>query len=167
MQRGCNLNRKKLTNHPRYDKTHERRKHARKKNIRGEKIEEGNPLFSYFSRASHQSRAACYSALHVLSSQLSVSAMRIHVTQKTAGVSSFKLRVLQVSYEAPYKTYRRLSHRESVETIDFIIRICSTPTFLYFDLYLNTAYAANLYLELCLFYDYNVNRKRTKYYSIN
>ena len=30
-----------------------------------------------------------------------------------------------------------------LETLDFTIRIGSTPTFLYFDLYLNTAYAAH------------------------
>ena len=30
----------------------------------------------------------------------------------------------------------------TLETLDFTIRICSTPTFLYFNLYLNTAYAA-------------------------
>ena len=31
----------------------------------------------------------------------------------------------------------------TLETLDFTIRIGSTPTFLYFDLYLNTAYAAH------------------------
>ena len=31
----------------------------------------------------------------------------------------------------------------TVETFDFILRMGSTPTFLYFDLYLNTAYAAH------------------------
>ena len=31
----------------------------------------------------------------------------------------------------------------TLETLDFTIRIDSTPTFLYFDLYLNTAYAAH------------------------
>ena len=51
-----------------------------------------NPLSSYFSRECHQSRAACYPALRVLSSKLSVSVMRVDVAQKTAGVSSFKLR---------------------------------------------------------------------------
>ena len=30
-----------------------------------------------------------------------------------------------------------------LEMLDFTIRIGSTPTFLYFDLYLNTAYAAH------------------------
>ena len=63
--------------------------------------------------------------------------------------------------------HRRQSLAPGVETLDFTIRICSTPTFLYFDLYLNAAYAANVYLYLCLFYNYNVNRKRSKYYLIN
>ena len=31
----------------------------------------------------------------------------------------------------------------TLETLDFTIRIGSTPTFLYFDLYLNTAYVAH------------------------
>ena len=36
-----------------------------------------------------------------------------------------------------------LSDEEPIlETLDFAIHIGSTPTFLYFDLYLNTAYAA-------------------------
>ena len=30
-----------------------------------------------------------------------------------------------------------------LETLDYTIRIGSTPTFLYFDLYLNSAYAAH------------------------
>ena len=63
--------------------------------------------------------------------------------------------------------HRRQCWAPGVETLDFTIRICSTSTFLYFDLYLNTAYAANVYLQLCLFYDYNVNRKIIKHYSIN
>ena len=59
--------------HPRCDKTREGRKHAKGENTRGEKaregrkIEERNPLSSYFSRACHQSRATCYPALRVLS----------------------------------------------------------------------------------------------------
>ena len=85
-------------------------KHARGENTRGkesmlgEKIEERNPLFSYFSLAPVVSaalllsrvacypalcviprcvlcRAACYPALRVLSSQISVSVMRFHVAQ--------------------------------------------------------------------------------------
>ena len=32
-----------------------------------------------------------------------------------------------------------------LETLDYTIRIGSTPTFLYFDLYLYSAYAANVY----------------------
>ena len=67
-------------------------KHAWGENTRGEKREERNPLTSYFSRTCHQSRGACYPALGVLSSHLSVSFMRIHVAQKTTGVSSYKLR---------------------------------------------------------------------------
>ena len=34
----------------------------------------------------------------------------------------------------------------SFETLDFDFYICSTPTFLYFDLYLNNAYAAHCIL---------------------
>ena len=37
----------------------------------------------------------------------------------------------------------------TLETLDFTIRIGSTPTFLHFDLYLNTAYAAH-YFTKCL-----------------
>ena len=36
-----------------------------------------------------------------------------------------------------------------LETLDFTIRIGSTPTFSYFDLYLNTAYAAH-YVHICI-----------------
>ena len=41
----------------------------------------------------------------------------------------------------------------TLETLDFTIRIGSTPTFLYFDLYLNTAYATryvyyNMYIYI-------------------
>ena len=37
-------------------------------------------------------------------------------------------------------------------TLDFIIRISSTPTFLYFDLYLCTAYAAHyIYILIYLY----------------
>ena len=42
----------------------------------------------------------------------------------------------------------------TIETLDFAIRISSTPTFLYFDLYyLNTAYAAHYvyFLRECRF----------------
>ena len=42
--------------------------------------------------------------------------------------------------------HRRQSWTPGVETLDFTICICSTPTFLYFDLYLNTAYAAKRFL---------------------
>ena len=39
-----------------------------------------------------------------------------------------------------------------LETLDYTIRIGSTPTFLYFDLYLYSAYAAHcVYFELHLF----------------
>ena len=35
-----------------------------------------------------------------------------------------------------------------LETLDHTTRICSTPTFLYFDLYLHSAYAAHyVYLK--------------------
>ena len=37
-----------------------------------------------------------------------------------------------------------------LETLDYTIRIGSTPTFLYFDLYLYSAYAAHyVYLSFC------------------
>ena len=36
-----------------------------------------------------------------------------------------------------------------LETLDYTIRIGSTPTFLYFDLYLYSAYAAH-YVYICL-----------------
>ena len=43
---------------------------------------------------------------------------------------------------------------ETLETLDFTIHIGSTPTFLYFDLYLNTAYAAlyvyYMYIYICI-----------------
>ena len=43
-----------------------------------------------------------------------------------------------------------------LETLDYTIRIGSTPTFLYFDLYLYSAYAAHfIYIELYT-YTYNV-----------
>ena len=39
-----------------------------------------------------------------------------------------------------------------LETLDYSIRIGSTPTFLYFDLYLYSAYAAHcVYSGMCLF----------------
>ena len=42
-----------LAEHPRCDKTRERRKHARGENTRGEKREEKNPLSSCFAHACH------------------------------------------------------------------------------------------------------------------
>ena len=78
-----------LAEHPRCDKTRERRKHARGENTLGEKREEKNPLSSCFARACH---SPSYPALRVLSSQLSVSVMRIHVAQNSASISSFKFR---------------------------------------------------------------------------
>ena len=36
-----------------------------------------------------------------------------------------------------------------LETLDYIIRIGSTPTFLYFDLYLYSAYAAVVHYVYC------------------
>ena len=39
----------------------------------------------------------------------------------------------------------------TLETLDYTIQIGSTPTFLYFDLYLNSAYAAH-YVCINLFY---------------
>ena len=37
--------------------------------------------------------------------------------------------------------------RPTLKTLDFAFYIGSTPTFLYFDFYLNTAYAAHVYYE--------------------
>ena len=45
-----------------------------------------------------------------------------------------------------------------LETLDFTIRIGSTPTFLYFDLYLYSAYAAHyVYFTLMLLLFSNLN----------
>ena len=45
-----------------------------------------------------------------------------------------------------------------LETLDFTIRIGSTPTFLYFDLYLYSAYAAHyVYFTLMLLLFSNIN----------
>ena len=94
MQRGCNLNRTKLKEHPRGGKTREGRKYAReRKHARGENRRKESSVLLFLSRACRQSRATCYPALHVLSSQLSVSVMCIHVAEKT--VSSFKLRRIE------------------------------------------------------------------------
>ena len=41
------------------------------------------------------------------------------------------------------KFQREMLEREMLETLDYTIRIGSTPTFLYFDLYLYSAYAAH------------------------
>ena len=42
------------------------------------------------------------------------------------------------------------------ETLDFAFHIDSTPTFLYFDLYLNTAYAAHyVYFTICYMFCQN------------
>ena len=45
-----------------------------------------------------------------------------------------------------------------LETLDYTIRIGSTPTFFYFDLYLNTAYAAHYvyYIDINIRHDYNL-----------
>ena len=42
-----------------------------------------------------------------------------------------------------------------LETLDYTIRIASTPTFLYFDLYLYSAYAAH-YVYIIYIYIYGV-----------
>ena len=138
-------------------------KDARAENTRGQKKEETNSSLLLYLSCVSSVRAACYPALHVLSSQLSVSVMRFHVAQKTEGVS------ISITAHCKFNIKHHIKHREDydrrqiwapgVETLDFTIRICSTPTFLYFDFYLNTANAANVYLQPCLFYNYNVNRK--------
>ena len=44
-----------------------------------------------------------------------------------------------------------------LETLDFAFYICSTPTFLYFDLYLNTAHATHYaYMHYILIWDYRI-----------
>ena len=55
-----------------------------------------------------------------------------------------------------------------LETLDFTIRIGSTPTFLYFDLYLYSAYAAhyihlwyNSWVKLTKLLRKNLSQKRT------
>ena len=80
-----------LAEHQCCDKTCERRKHARGENAQSEKTRERrkekrwilSPLISLVRVISP--------ALRVLSSQLSVSVMRIHVAFKTGGVSRIKL----------------------------------------------------------------------------
>ena len=47
---------------------------------------------------------ACYPALHVLSSQLSLSVTRVHLAEKTAGVWSLKLPRIASLNKASYKT---------------------------------------------------------------
>ena len=49
----------------------------------------------------------------------------------------------------------------TLETLDYTIRIGSTPTFLYFDLYLYSAYAAHfvyIYIYILTFYEENMQR---------
>ena len=48
-----------------------------------------------------------------------------------------------------------------LKTLDFTIRIVSTPTFLYFDLYLNTAYAAHYGYVIILSNRYNIMSGRS------
>ena len=50
----------------------------------------------------------------------------------------------------------------TLETLDFTFRIGSTPTFLYFDLYLNTAYAAH-YVYYYTLRVYDLQRKFFKF----
>ena len=53
----------------------------------------------------------------------------------------------------------------TLETLDYTIRIGSTPTFLYFDLYLNTAYAAHYIIMLLqLFIEAIGNSERTGWF---
>ena len=120
-------------------------KHASGKNTRGENTrlgrkhargEKRNPLSSYFSRACHQSRAAC--------SVLSAFSERHAHSRCTEDSRCFKFQITaqckfnmkhHIKHTDDYR--RRQSCTPSVETLDFTISICSTPTFLYFDLYLN------------------------------
>ena len=43
--------------------------------------------------------------------------------------------------------YKPVSITQMLETLDYTIRIGSTPTILYFDLYLHSAYAAHYVYE--------------------
>ena len=47
-----------------------------------------------------------------------------------------------------------------LETLDYTIRIGSTPTFLYFDLYLYSAYAAHFVYIYIMHFEPAVNTKR-------
>ena len=141
-------------------------KHAGGENTRGKKREEKNHLSTYFSLACLLFRAAC--------SVVSAFSERHAFSPWTEDRRCFKFQI-KLYYKFIMKQHlkhtkdyhRRQSWTPSVKTLDFTIRICSTPIFIYFDLYLNTAYAANVYLQVRLSYNYNLNRKRTKYYSIN
>ena len=77
-----------LAEHRRCDKTREGRKHTRGEKRLGDS---SLLLFLDLSRVSSVG-AARYPALHVLSTQLSVSVTCIPVAQKTVGFPSFKLR---------------------------------------------------------------------------
>ena len=133
-----------LAEHPRCDETRERRKHARGKNIRGEKREEMNPLSSYSSHACHQSRVAC--------SVVSTFSERHAYSRCTEDRRYFKFQITahckfnmkhHIKHTEDYQ--RRQSWPPGVETLDFTIRICSTQTLLYFDLYLQQTQQTFIY----------------------
>ena len=71
-----------------------------------------------------------------------------------AALSTYKLSewVWRALYP-PFQTYIYLpflsDEGPTLETLDFTIRIGSTPTFLYFDLYLYSAYATH-YVSICM-----------------
>ena len=56
-----------------------------------------------------------------------------------------------------FKSYNQLlflsDEGPTLETLDFTFHIGSTPTFSYFDLYLNTAYASKLRLSLSILFN--------------
>ena len=66
----------------------------------------------------------------------------IHTNRKYKKVGVLPIRTVSLGPSS-----ERNDKGPTLETLDFTIHIGSTPTFLYFDLYLNTAYAAALRLS--------------------
>ena len=116
-----------------------------------------NPLSFYFSRACIQSRAACSPAQRVIPrSVLSPAACSVvsafserhaysrctedrrYFNNQITAHCNFNMKH-DIKHAEDY--HRRQSCAPSVETLDFTVCICSTSTFLYFDLYLNSVYA--------------------------
>ena len=70
---------------------------------------------------------------------------RTSFLKKLVGPSQSKQLRIELLHVYLYCRYIKLLFDEgpTLETLDLTIRIGSTPTFLYFDLYLNTAYAVH------------------------